>query len=117
HNHGIVISSTPLPEAVFPHDFDCNEAAKALRGPVPDVDGGYEGPATIETYTLFYKRDGSVRVGTVVGLTPEGKRLLATVPAQDEAMIDFLTNGKTEPVGSPGQVRRRDDGMLQWSAA
>lgn len=117
HNHGIVISSTPLPEAVFPHDFDCNVAAKALRGPVPDVDAGYEGPATIETYTLFYKRDGSVRVGTVVGLTPEGKRLLATVPAQDEAMIDFLTNGKTEPVGSPGQVRRRDDGMLQWSAA
>jgi acetyl-CoA C-acetyltransferase len=55
-------------------------------------------------------------VGTVVGRTPEGDRLLATVPAEDEAMIAFLTDGKMEPVGSAGQVRRLADGMLQWSA-
>lgn len=116
HNHAIVISSKPLPDAVFPHDFDCNDEAKALRAPVPNVDGSYEGPATIETYTIFYKRDGSVRVGTVVGRTPEGNRLLATVPAEDEGMIAFLTDGRMEPVGSAGQVRRLADGMLQWSA-
>lgn len=117
HNHAIVISTEALPDAVFPHDFDCNQEAKARRAEVPAVDGDYEGTATIETYTVFYNRDGSVRTGTVVGLTPEGKRLLATVPAEDEAMIAFLTDGKAEPVGSEGKVSRRDDAMLVWSAA
>jgi acetyl-CoA C-acetyltransferase len=116
HNHAIVISSEPQPNATFPHDFDCNNMAKARRMPVPDVDGDYEGSASIETYTVFYKRDGSVRVGTVIGRTPEGKRLLATVPADDCAMISFLTDGKAEPVGSKGRARKRDDGMLVWLA-
>lgn len=117
HNHAIVISANPMPDATFPHDFDCNDEAQARRTVVPDVDGSYEGPATIETYTVFYNRDGSVRVGTVVGRTAEGKRLLATVPAEDQAMIAFLTDGKIEPVGSAGIVSRRGDGMLLWSAA
>lgn len=116
HNHAIVISSELQANATFPHDFDCNEAVRERRGPVPDVVGDYAGVATIETYTVFYKRDGSVRVGTVIGRTPEGKRLLATVPADDDAMITFLTDGRTEPVGSSGVVRKGDDGMLVWSA-
>jgi acetyl-CoA C-acetyltransferase len=116
HNHAIVISSEPLPNATFPHDFDCNAEAKARRAPVPDVDGEYEGPATVETYTVFYQRDGSVRVGTVIARTPDSKRLLASVPANDAAMIAFLTNGEVEPVGSHGQVRKGDDGLMIWSA-
>lgn len=117
HNHAIVISSDPFPDAVFPQEFDCNEEAKSRRAPVPDVDGEYEGLATIETYTVFYKRDGSPRVGTVVAQTPEGKRVLASVPPGDEAMIAFLTDGKVEPVGSAGRVSKGDDGLMRWSAA
>lgn len=117
HNHAIVISSAARTNAIFPHDFDCNDEAKERRAPVPEVDGEYEGIATIETYTVFYKRDGSPRVGTVIGRTPAGKRLLATVPAEDQAMITFLTDGKAEPVGSTGRVNKREDGMLVWSAA
>jgi acetyl-CoA C-acetyltransferase len=117
HNHAIVISSVPLPNVVFPHSFDCNEEAKTRRASVPDVDGEYEGQATIETYTVFYKRDGSPRVGTVVARTPEGKRVLASVPPNDEAMITFLTDGNVEPVGSAGRVSKGDDGLMHWSAA
>jgi acetyl-CoA C-acetyltransferase len=117
HNHAIVISTEPQANATFPHDFDCNAEAKARRAPVPDVDGGYEGLATIETYTVFYKRDGSVRVGTVIARTPDGNRVLASVPANDEAMITFLTDGKMEPVGSRGRVSKGDDGLMIWSAA
>jgi acetyl-CoA C-acetyltransferase len=116
HNHAIVISSEPQAKAVFPHDFDCNAEANALRAPVPEVDGEYVGTATIETYTVFYKRDGSVRVGTVIARTPDNKRVLAAVPASDNAMIAFLTDGKIEPVGSTGQISKGDDGLLLWSA-
>jgi acetyl-CoA C-acetyltransferase len=115
HNHAIVISSEPQRNAVFPHDFNCNDEAKARRAPVPDVDGEYEGLATIETYTVFYKRDGSVRVGTVIARAPDDKRVLASVPASDTAMIAFLTDGKTEPVGSDGYISKGDEGLMIWS--
>ena len=116
HNHAVVISSEPLTNATFPHDIDCNAEAKARRGPVPEVDGDYAGEAVIETYTVFYNRDGSARVGTVIAQTPEGKRVLASVPASDVAMITFLTDGKTEPVGSKGRTCKSDDGLIIWSA-
>ena len=116
HNHAIVISSEPQTNAVFPHDFDCNVEAKARRAAVPEVDGDYEGRATIETYTVFYKRDGSVRVGTVIARTPDDKRVLASVPASDAAMIAFLTDGLVEPVGSSGRVSKGNVGLMIWSA-
>ncbi|MFM2410027.1 MAG: hypothetical protein RL481_855, partial [Pseudomonadota bacterium] len=114
HNHAIVISSNPLATAEFPHDFDCNEAAKARRGNVPEVDGAYQGAAVVETYTVFYKRDGSPRVGTVIARTPEGKRVLASVPPADQEMIALLTDGQIEPVGSRGQVVPGEEGLLRW---
>jgi acetyl-CoA C-acetyltransferase len=117
HNHAIVISSEPMSQATFPHDFDCNPEAKARRGHVADVDGDYEGPATIETYTVFYKRDGSVRFGSIIARTPQQKRVLAKVPADEDAVIAFLTDGKIEPVGSTGRVTKGDDGLMHWSAA
>jgi acetyl-CoA C-acetyltransferase len=117
HNHAIVISSEPQTNAVFPHDFDCNVEAKARRAQVPDVDGAYEGPATIETYTVFYNRDGSARVGTVIARTPDDKRVLASVPASDAAMIAFLTDGLMEPVGSTGRISKGNEGLMIWSAA
>lgn len=114
HNHAIVLSSEPMPNAVFPHDFDCNAEAKARRAPVPEVDGEYQGIATVETYTVFYKRDGTPRVGTVIARTPDDRRVLASVPANDEAMIAFLTDGRVEPVGSKGRVVAGDNGLMRW---
>ena len=116
HNHAIVISSEPQLNAIFPHDFDCNVEAKSRRAPVPEIDGNYEGQATIETYTVFYKRDGSVRVGTVIARTQDDKRVLASVPASDAAMIAFLTDGKVEPVGSQGRISKGNEGLMIWLA-
>jgi acetyl-CoA C-acetyltransferase len=114
HFHGIILSADPLPNASFPHDYDVNAKADSLRVPVPEEHADYEGPATIETYTIFYKRDASVRFGTVIALTPEGKRVLARVPAEDEAMIAFLSDGAAEPVGSAGQVVKGAEGLMEW---
>ncbi len=114
HFHGIVLSANPLPQASFPHDFDVNPLADAQRGPVPEADEAYEGPATIESYTVFYNRDASVRFGTIIARTPDNARVLARVDAGDEAMIAFLTDGKAEPVSATGQTIRGADGLIHW---
>jgi acetyl-CoA C-acetyltransferase len=115
HFHAIILSAAPLPEAQFPHDFDVNAKADALRGPVPETDEDYEGPATIESYTVFYNRDASVRFGTIIARTANGARVLARVPAEDALMIGFLTNGAAEPVGTKGQTLRGADGLIHWA--
>ena len=84
--------------------------------PVAAVVGDYQGPATIETYTVFYKRDGSVRCGTVIGRTPSGARLLAHVPANSDATLAFLIDGLVEPVGSAGTTMMGADGRLHWQS-
>ncbi len=117
HFHAIILSASPVPDAIFPHDFDVNAKADALRVPVPEEDQDYEGPGKIETYTIFYKRDASVRFGTVIAVTPEGKRVLARIPAEDEAMIAFLFDGRVEPVGSTGRIMKGQSGLMEWRAA
>jgi acetyl-CoA C-acetyltransferase len=116
HFHGIVLSADPMPEASFPHDYDCNPAAEALRGPVPPIDEDYQGEAVIESYTIFYNRDASPKFGTVIARTPQGARALARVAGDDAAMIDFLTNGQIEAVGAPGRTEKGEDGLLHWRA-
>ncbi len=116
HSHTIAVSTQPIAGVSFPQDFDVNAAADAARGDVPTLDKDYVGPATIETYTVHYKRDGSPRMGTVVARTPSGARTLAMVPAEDEAGIAALTDGSTEPVGRGGTITRGngEDDLAIW---
>src|SRR3546814_15041268 len=81
------------------------------RGPVPELVEDYAGPATIESYTVFYGRDGAPKAGVVVARTPEGKRTLAHVDVGDPTMLAFLTGGKVEPVGTPGKVVALEEGL------
>lgn len=104
HNHAIVLGVEPLPGAGEAHQFDCQAEADASRGAVPELVKDYVGLAEIETYTVFYGRDGSPKSGVVVARTVEGGRTLAKVPAEDVATIAFLTDGAAEPVGSKGEV-------------
>ena len=107
HNHTILLSSRPT-GASFPQDYNYQAEADARRGPIPALDEGYVGPARIETYTVHYRRDGTVRTGTVVALTPEGERTLAAVPADDRATLDFLSNRRRDPVGFDGLIEAGD---------
>jgi acetyl-CoA C-acetyltransferase len=114
-NHCIVLGKEPIAAASFPQDFDYQAEAEAKRGPVPDLVEDYAGPATIESYTIFYGRDGAPRAGVVVARTPEGRRTLAHVDVGDAAMLAFLTDGKAEPVGAAGQIVALDEGF-GWRA-
>ncbi len=116
HNHAIVISAAPIEAAQFPLDFDFNADAAALRGAVPPVVENYAGIASVETYTVFYNRDGSIRFGTVIARTPEGERLLARVGLDDAATMARLLESARECVGADGTVAMGTDGLLHWVA-
>lgn len=115
HNHAIILTTRPQPAGTFPQDYDCQAEADARRGPIPELVDGYEGPAEIETYTVIYDREAKPKFGVVLAKMPDGRRAIARVPAEDEAMIAFLTSGKTEPVGTTGLVVRQGEFSL-WSS-
>jgi acetyl-CoA C-acetyltransferase len=114
HNHAIVISADPIAGAQFPSPFDYNADASVMREVVPPVVEVYEGAATIETFTVFYRRDGSVRFGTVIARTPDGARLLARVDASDTLSLNRLLNADAEAVGAAGLVSSDTEGLLHW---
>jgi acetyl-CoA C-acetyltransferase len=114
NNHTIVLRRDPVaPETVL-QAFDLQSEADALRGPAPPIAEDYVGQGTIETYTVFYERDGRPRFGTIVGRGPEGQRFLAKVAVADKAGIAFLTDGRLEPVGAAGSAVEGDDGDRVW---
>ena len=113
-NHCIVLSSEPIAAAAFPQDYDYQAEADGLRGAVPLLDEGYTGSATVESYTVFYGRDGQPRGGVVVALTPARGRTLAHVDVSDSAMVAFLTDGASEPVGSAGRIEPRGETGRFW---
>jgi acetyl-CoA C-acetyltransferase len=116
HNHAIVISATPIEGARFPSDFDFNADAAPLRDAVPPVVEDYAGEATVESYTIFYNREGGIRFGTVIGRTPGGERLLARVGADDVATMARLLDTSRECIGALGNVAGSSDGLLHWRA-
>lgn len=115
-NHCIILGRDPIAAASFPQDFDYQAEAEEKRGPVPPLDESYTGPATIESYTIFYGRDGTPRAGVVVARTPKDARTLAHVDVGDAAMLAFLTDGTAEPVGTDGQIEALEEGF-GWRTA
>lgn len=113
HNHAILLSGQAN-GASFPQDFDCQAEADARRSPIPSLDEDYAGPATIETYTIHFNREGAPRLGTVVALTPARQRALAVVLPDDQSTIAFLTSGLVEPIGKTGTIASADDGLKIW---
>ena len=114
-NHCIVLGNRPIAAANFPQDFDYQVEAEQKRGVVPELVEEYAGPATIESYTVFYGRDGTPKAGVVVARTPDGQRTLAHIDIGDAAMLAFLTEGTAEPVGTSGQIVALDEGY-GWRA-
>jgi acetyl-CoA C-acetyltransferase len=114
HNHSIVLTRAAPAPNIFPQNFDFQTEADALRGPAPPVQEDYLGPATVETYTVLYDREGLAQQGAIIGRAPNGARFIAKVPAGDRATIHWLTSGEQEPVGMPGSAVRGADGDTWW---
>jgi len=109
----VLSRAAPAPN-IFPQDFNFQAQADALRGPPPPVEEDYLGPATVETYTVLYDREGLAQQGAIIGRAPNGARFIAKVPAADSATIHWLTSGEQEPVGMPGTAVKGADGDTWW---
>ncbi|MBJ7375658.1 MAG: acetyl-CoA acetyltransferase [Sphingobium sp.] len=114
HNHTIILGSRPIAAAHFPRSFDYQADADAHRGEAPALVETYVGPAAIETYTVLYNRDGSIKHGVVVAITVDGRRTLAKVPAEESATLDLLISGDVEPVGMVGEIAGNANGDQIW---
>jgi acetyl-CoA C-acetyltransferase len=114
HNHTMVLSRMRFAPDSFPQNFDFQAEADELRGAAPPVNEHYVGPATLETYTVFYDRDGAPQGGAVIGRAPGAVRFIAKVPPGDGATIAWLTSGEQEPVGTQGTAVRNADGDACW---
>ncbi|MBB4101362.1 acetyl-CoA acetyltransferase [Sphingomonas kyeonggiensis] len=85
-------------------DYSVQAQADARRGPVPELVEPEPGPATLESATILYQRDGSVERGVVVLRTLEGARTLASVPAEDRETLALITDDARFPVGLIGTI-------------
>jgi acetyl-CoA C-acetyltransferase len=107
-HHAVVVSTAPPPEDLA-LDISVQAEADAARGPVPPLDEAYEGPATIETYTVRFGREGEPQDGIVILKTPEGTRCMAQVPADDPVTIAALLSRDHSAVGRRGRVHAGRD--------
>ena len=90
------LASAQLPAALPAHAME--------RTPAP-VHPEASGPATIETYTVIYDREGAPVRGIVLGRSEQGRRFLANTPADRDLLEAFVA---AEQVGRAGIVRERD---------
>lgn len=111
-SHSIIISRDPDIASRGPHDPSVQAEADARRGPAPKLLESYDGDATIETYTVFYDREGAAKSGVIVARTLQHERFLAYVRGDDSNLIALLTDGAHEPVGMSGRAVTDADGLV-----
>ncbi|HET6524408.1 acetyl-CoA acetyltransferase [Sphingopyxis sp.] len=116
HNHSIVISSAPIPAASFPRSYDFQAEADAMRDDIPALARDHLGDATIESYTVLYRRDGSPKAGVVVARTPDNARTLAHVPPGDNDTLRRLVDPDADPVGAAGRIVASET-LREWRFA
>lgn len=117
HNHTLPISSRPIAAASFPRHYDFQSEADARRDPVPELAENFTGPARIESFTVFFERDGSPRAGVVVALTSDGRRTLAQVPGDDAPTLAQLMDPDGQPVGHSGHIDCGEGDLHRWHFA
>lgn len=113
-HHAMVLSTQPPPPGRLRPDHSVQAQADRRRGPVPPLTDQHEGPATVETHTVVYGREGQPDFGIVIARTPDGQRLMSRVAATDTATLARLTALDRSPVGQPGTTSLDDDGRLHW---
>ncbi|HZQ38450.1 MAG TPA: enoyl-CoA hydratase-related protein [Dehalococcoidia bacterium] len=116
NKHHALVVSRQAPKERLETSYSLQEQADRLRDPVPELADKYEGPANIETYTVLYGRDGAPLQGVVILRTPDGRRAMGRVMADDEESMSRLLSLERSAVGEPGQLRIDAFGLPTWEA-
>jgi acetyl-CoA C-acetyltransferase len=112
-HHGLVLSRQAPPHALA-QDTSVQAEADRHRGAVPEFVTEASGKGSVESFTVIYGRGGEVEHGVVMLRTTTDARVLARVPANDDATMAHLLNMDRTPVGSVGDVVTAEDGVLEW---
>ncbi|MBO9708999.1 MAG: acetyl-CoA acetyltransferase [Caulobacter sp.] len=114
-HHALVLSDRPAPQGGRSlAAISVQDQADAQRGPVPAFVETAEGPATLETHTVLYDREGAPSHGVAIVRTTDGARALARVPASDMETLAALTASDAFAIGRTGALRDGGDGATDW---
>jgi acetyl-CoA acetyltransferase len=116
NHHAIVLAAGAPPQSMLDDDYSVQGDADRRRGDVPPLVLDHEGPASVESHTVLYGRDGAPTHGVVILRTPAGGRVLARVGADDVTTLAALTDLDRSAVRSVGTVTRAD-GTPHWKVA
>lgn len=114
-HHALIIASAP-PSMDLDPDYSVQGEAELRSDAVPDIAEDYDGPATIETYTILYTPGGKILHGVVIARTSGGQRLIAKVRRDDESSMALLAALDRNAIGSAGHVRTDSFGHLIWES-
>ena len=115
-HHTLVLGGRP-PEHTLDLHYSVQAQAECARGTVPPLaDVEYQGPATVETYTVIYARDGRPLHGVVVARTPDDRRTMAKVLPDDDVTMSLLLSMSRSAVGTAGHVRIDTFGLPVWES-
>ncbi len=114
-HHALVLSPNAS-RAAIAQETSVQAEADRNRRPAPPFVGKATGPATVESFTVLYGRNGDIEHGVVVLRTAQNARMLARVPASDSATLARLTDMDRIAVGIMGNIGQADDGILNWTA-
>jgi acetyl-CoA C-acetyltransferase len=115
-HHGLVLASRPPPRPLQSWTASVQAVADKRRGAVPPFLVEATGPASLETFTVIFDRDGAVNHGVVILRTMDGARALARVPAADGDTLRLLTDLDHTPLGIDGVLTSNADGISDWRA-
>ena len=116
-HHALVLGSRPQAESHLAQDYSVQTAVDRTRAKAPQLVVDYDGPASVETFTIIYDRDGRPSFGTVIVRTPQQARSMARVRADDAASLASLSASSASPIGLTGRVERGADSLLSWRVA
>ncbi len=113
-HHAIVLGSHASATSRLSADYSVQETADARRHGVPALQMDYSGPASIESFTVIYRKDTSMSHGVVILRSPHGTRLLAKVSSTDQRSMQVLTSMRNSPIGISGHVSIGTDAIPVW---
>jgi acetyl-CoA C-acetyltransferase len=109
-HHGLVLATAPSAGGYVADDR--RRRQRELDAiPAPAIADVAEGPATVETWTVYYDRDGAPERGLVIGRLDDGRRFVANTP-NDGSTLAALVDENAEPVGRRGVVRAGTNGNI-----
>jgi len=115
-HHALVLASRPPPRPLQSWSVSVQAQADKRRGAVPPFLVEATGPASLETFTVIFDRDGAVNHGVVILRTTDGARTLARVPAAAGDTLRLLTDLDHTPLGIDGALTSNTDGISDWRA-